>query len=137
MERSILGLQLQREIVFVANPADNFFAAADGRGYESRLPVAGRRGSGDRAPNLLHGVSARVAGQIGGDKTALTGNHVATGASRFPEEGCLSADWITGQFHGLLCSLKSTEVDDDCLDVGTFKRVEGRHGGAGKAIHDN
>src|SRR5271169_464924 len=96
MKHPVESLQLQGEIIFVADPARVLLSAMNGRSYHSRPMIVVRR-IGDLLSNLLHSVCASVVRQISGYETTFAGHHVASRASRFTREDALPVRRIAGQ----------------------------------------
>ena len=131
MECSVERLQLQRKIIFVAYPARELLTRANDDDRALGLMICSLSGLGDRASNLLDRMGSPVAGQIGSDKSAVARNHVAGGTAAIPVEQSLSARGIAGQGGRFVGPLENAQVGDDCLDVRTCKRMEGRHSSSG------
>src|SRR5580658_5184449 len=129
MECSVNRLQLQRKIIFVAYPARELLTRANDDHCALCLTIRSRLG--DRLSNLLDRMSIPVAGQIGSDKSAVARNHVAGGTAGIPVKQGLPTRGIAGQGGRFVGPLENAQIGDDCLDVRTCKRMEGRHSSSG------
>src|SRR5262249_58853691 len=135
MKSAVKGLELQREIVFVANHAGIFLAILGSDHHATSRPRV--RGFNDGITNLLDRAGDPIGSQIGGYKPARAGDDVTLGAACFAVKHRASAGGIARQGKLRGAALPGSHVGDDSLKGRAAPGGGRRHTRSGDAfLHD-
>src|SRR5258706_8585937 len=137
MESAVQRLQLQREIVFVAENSNEGLAGTirDGDSPSGGIGRLTRLGNG--VANFFHRTCPTVRRQIGSDKSARAGCQVTLGASRTTEENRLPILGIPRQGRASRFALKKAQISNQRSTSGTVKSAEGGHSARWNSIVDD
>src|SRR5882762_3523997 len=137
MESTVQGLQLQREIVFVA---ENSREGLSSTSLDSDRPagaVCRLIRLNDGFANFFDRTRAAVRRQIGSDEAARTSGQMTLGAPRTTEENRLAILGIPGQGGARRFALKKAKIFDQRSAGGTIKRAERGHSSRWNSIVDD
>jgi hypothetical protein len=137
IESAAQRLQLQREIVFVAQDSSEGQTSTS-RDGDSPAGLTRRLTRFDNVvANFFRRTRPTVRRQIGGDESARAGGQVTVGASRTTEENRLPILGIPRQGHASRFTLKKAKISDQRSTSGCIKSAERGHpGGCNSTVDD-
>src|SRR3954462_12977702 len=130
MKDAVGRLQLQREIIFIADDALITITVRGGRSHHGFGGVSRRR-IGNGRFNFSSRMSLTVITEIWSDESAAAGSHMAGGALGVAKEKRFAIFWIAGQWCGFGLSLQLFYVGHQRRDCSFSQSLERRHSRSG------